>query len=94
MSKKKTQDRGDWNVLVNVFDGNWNGGYLVDGGRNLLKDTYMMRAPFWFSARESKREYDQMLDAYYLPVYSSESTSWKQYIRQIVNITPPLFDTQ
>ena len=23
-------------MLVNVFDGNWNGGYLVDGGRNLL----------------------------------------------------------
>lgn len=24
-------------MLVNVFDGNWNGGYLVDGGRNLLQ---------------------------------------------------------
>lgn len=23
-------------MLVNVFDGSWNGGYLVDGGRNLL----------------------------------------------------------
>lgn len=23
-------------MLVNVFNGNWNGGYLVDGGRNLL----------------------------------------------------------
>lgn len=77
-------------MLVNVFDGNWNGGYLVDGGRNLLKDTYMMRAPFWFSKRESKREYDQMLDAYYLPIYSSESTSWIQYIGQDVNITPTI----
>lgn len=26
-------------MLVNVFDGSWNGGYLVDGGRNLLKNT-------------------------------------------------------
>ena len=26
-------------MLVNVFDGNWNGGYLVDGGSNLLRGT-------------------------------------------------------
>ena len=77
-------------MLVNIFDGSWNGGYLVDGGRNLLKDTYMMRSPFWYSRRESKREYDQVLDAYYLPIYSSESTSWTQYICQDVNITPTI----
>ena len=23
-------------MLVNVFNGSWNGGYLVDGGRNLI----------------------------------------------------------
>lgn len=26
-------------MLVNVFDGNWNGGYLVVGGSNLLRGT-------------------------------------------------------
>lgn len=30
-------------MLVNIFDGNWNNGYLVDGGRNLIPDTTSMR---------------------------------------------------
>ena len=24
-------------MLVNIFDGNWNDGYLVDGGRNYIR---------------------------------------------------------
>ncbi len=29
-------------MLVNVFNGSWNGGYLVDGGRNLFKCSSMI----------------------------------------------------
>ena len=29
-------------MLVNIFDGNWNDGYLVDGGRNLLRHSSLI----------------------------------------------------